>query len=320
MIRQTFTLLFIFTALLFSLGNAEEINDGLVAAKQEYEESLSSARKELLSQLTRKADAAEKSNKAEVARKLRVEMQALEKDQALPTSIPTKTYETQRRKALLKLEAAHRKAVKDFTKAGKSAEAKRSQAALDSLIRKEAARLTPLLGRELLRNPGAEDPWVAGVLPGWTAVQFAWGIRKADPAPADGISYFSPTPSPIAEIFQDVSLIPFNRLGPQTPLEVHFRCSVRSFLQLSPDATQVILEFRDGANRTVLESWDSGRTTSVNSWAELSETRIIPSKAKWIRVRLISTRSGGLDNDGYFDSVSLKVKVKGNNKLFNGLW
>lgn len=319
MIRQTLIALVIVTFLFCPEGNAEEVDSGLEAARKGYQQSLTNARNDLLTQLKKKAEDAERARKGDVARKLRTEMEALEKNQRLPTLISVKGYEAEQRKAALKLETAYKAAIKGFTQAGKKADAKRVQQALDELKRKEAIQLTPLLGKELLRNPGAEDAWVAGVLPGWTSSQVPWGIRKADPAPANGESYFAPTPSPIAEIFQDVSLVPFTRVGATATLEARFRCSVRSFLQLSPDTTQVILEFRDG-NRRVLEFWDSGKVSSIHVWTELAETHPIPPKAKWIRVRLISTRSGGLDNDGYFDDVSLKVTAKGNNRLFDAIW
>lgn len=311
-----------FCGLIFSLSwaaNADDAASELKAAQKHYQQSLSDARNDLLSQLQKKAEAAEKSRKRDLALKLRVEMQALKKNQTLPSLVSLKVYEAEQRKAALKLEAAYRAAIKYLTQAGKNAEAKRVQQDLDELRRKEAIQSAPLLGKELLKNSGAEDAWQTGVLPGWIALQVPWGIRKSDPAPADGEAYLSPTPSPIAELFQDVSLAPFNRVGAATPLEANFHCSVRSFMQLSPDTTQVILEFRDG-NRRVLESWDSGKVASIHAWTELSEAHPIPSKAKWIRVRLISIRSGGLDNDGYFDNVSLKVNAKGGNRLFDGFW
>ncbi len=68
MILRTLLALLISASLLSVQGDSAEIDDALTAAKKEYEESLSNARKDLISQLTRRIEAAEKSKKTDSAR------------------------------------------------------------------------------------------------------------------------------------------------------------------------------------------------------------------------------------------------------------
>jgi hypothetical protein len=168
-----------------------------------------------------------------------------------------------------------------------------------------------VLGKELLTNPGGEEPLVDGRIPGWEQAQGAWRTRASDPKPAEGESYFSCIGQvPVGELDQDVSLAPFAKLASAGKLKMSFRGSVRSFGQPNPDSAQVILEFLDAAKVKVLDRWDSGQIKSAGGWQELADARVVNKDAAWVRVRLITTRSAGDNNDGYFDNLSLTAAAR----------
>jgi hypothetical protein len=115
---------------------------------------------------------------------------------------------------------------------------------------------------------------------------------------------------PVAELAQDVSLAPVVKLVRDGRLELAFRGAVRSYAQRNPDSAQVVLEFRDYGNRRVLERWGSGPVENQGAWKVLTDTRTVPKDARWVRVRLVSVRSAGVENDGYFDNLSLIATAK----------
>ncbi len=71
------------------------------------------------------------------------------------------------------------------------------------------------------------------------------------------------------------------------------------------DLSRIVVEYRDAANTSVLDSYDSGNVDNFGSWLLLSDTRNAPSGTRHIRIRLISTRVSGSNNDGYYDNLSL---------------
>ena len=80
---------------------------------------------------------------------------------------------------------------------------------------------------------------------------------------------------------------------------------VRTFEESPPDVAQVVVEYRDAAGQ-VLERFDSGEISSVGAWQRLEDVRPAPVGTRWLRVRLLATRFTGIDNDAYFDALSLR--------------
>lgn len=169
------------------------------------------------------------------------------------------------------------------------------------------AGILPTAAQNLLSNPDAEDPLVSGEIPDWTeVVGNDWQYRDSNPTAQSGQNYFFAGAGPNAELQQDVDVSDQASDIDTGDLQFTFTGYVRSFDQTDPDEAQIILEYRDGSG-TVLDTYDSGPTTSTSSWLLLDDERTAPVGTRVIRVRLISTRNSGTNNDGYFDNLSLET-------------
>lgn len=155
----------------------------------------------------------------------------------------------------------------------------------------------------LIKNGGCEKPLFNGEIPDWTEVTGAsWTQRQLDPTPLEGSNYFYPGAVATAELRQDINLglTEFGR-----PVNLSFVGYTRSFNQLPTDAARIVVEIRDGTNTTVLDSYDTGDTTSTAFWQQNVHTFALADSNVFVRIRLISTRLGGNNNDGYFDGLQL---------------
>ena len=150
----------------------------------------------------------------------------------------------------------------------------------------------------LLENPGNEAPLVDEQIPGWKVVQGKWGKRGSSPAAHSGEFYFFAGKSKYAELEQRVSL---EDLQGETGFE--FRTNVRSYFE--GDETQVIIELLNAEN--VIRTYDSGRYEAKEGWQRILFKDWLPKNVTAVNVRLISKRVKGLNNDGYFDSCSLRL-------------
>ena len=162
-------------------------------------------------------------------------------------------------------------------------------------------------GPELLINPGAEEPPGGPGIPGWTATAGGdWNPRGAPPEPFEGEAYFFAGVSGTAELIQDVDVSAYAARIADGDQRFVFDGRVRSRDEASPDAARVVVEYRDASNTELLDSFDSGELVSPLDWLAVTDERVAPNGTGWIRVRLIATRNGGTDNDGYFDGLSLR--------------
>jgi len=161
-------------------------------------------------------------------------------------------------------------------------------------------------GPELLVNPGAEAPPDGPGIPGWTAASGSdWKPRQAPPDPFEGESYFAAGVSGTAELVQDVDVSAYAARIADGSQRFSFDGRVRSGDEVSPDSTRIVVEYRDATNALVLDAFDSGELASTIDWLEVTDERVAPNGTAWVRVRLMATRNGGIDNDGYFDGLSL---------------
>lgn len=161
--------------------------------------------------------------------------------------------------------------------------------------------------QNLLQNPNAEDALVGGEIPDWVEVVGTnWTYRSTNPSPQNGSNYFFPGAGANGELSQDVD-VSANSATIDTGTQLYaFSGYVRSFDQNPADDAQIIVEYRDAANTSVLDSFDSGAISNTSEWELVSDTSVAPSGTRFIRVRLISTRNNGTNNDGYFDNLSLE--------------
>lgn len=300
----------IITAIL-NFGVAEvpgdEVKQHLETARQEYQVATKMVADQLMDSLREREQAAVEAGALIQVESTRAEIQRFEQTGELPASVSLKKYRagiTEARSQFLEaLEAAQ----KALTKANRIDEAKAIQAEVISLREKQPfGEVLPVLAPELLDNPGSELPIGNGTIPGWKSTGGPWSLRSADPSPQEGIAYFFPPAEPRSELNQEVSIADLQGLKRAEVLELHFRAFVRSYDQDNPDSSRIIVEFLDGRRRRVIDSFDSGAIRSRTEWKAVQTILVAPESAKWVRVRLISTRHGGKHNDGYFDSLSLR--------------
>jgi hypothetical protein len=161
----------------------------------------------------------------------------------------------------------------------------------------------------LIQNPGAEMELEDGRIPSWIeGVGTTWTRRPTtdDNAPYQGNFYFFAGEAARAELYQDMDVSFWADIIDKSNLSFKLDGYVYSDDQSPPDRARIILEFRD-ANSLVLWYFDTGWTNSRASWQQISRTSIVPLGTRTIRIRLLSMRYSGENNDGYFDELSLVV-------------
>jgi hypothetical protein len=154
----------------------------------------------------------------------------------------------------------------------------------------------------LLVNPSFESG-----LSGWTDPDGNWDTVKAESSfvAQDGEYFAWPKKGPgtgappQTSIYQDVSLSGYG--SGQTVTLSGMLCN---WDQSPNDQATLILEFLNSAG-SVLST--SQREQRDPKWTRHLITAMIPAGAATVRVRLLSTRYVGSDNDGYFDDLSLTI-------------
>lgn len=161
------------------------------------------------------------------------------------------------------------------------------------------------ISKNLIQNPCCEDVLVDGEVPYWTeAVGTSWTQRTANPDPYEGTAYFFAGVVANAELSQMVDVSTFAAAIDSGTQQFTFKGYVRSFNQSPADSSKIILEYLDDIQAEIQE-FDSGDIINKTSWQMVSDTRFAPMGTRWIRIRLISTRYSGSNNDGYYDALSL---------------
>ena len=166
--------------------------------------------------------------------------------------------------------------------------------------------VTQVNSQNLIMNPGCEDSLVNGEIPHWTEiVGNNWTRRIASPIPYEGSAYFFPGVAVLAELQQEVDVSMYAADIDNELLEFIFEGYVRSYPQSPLDQSRIVLEFLDSTKTAKLDSVDSGNYANSSAWVQISDTSIAPQGTRNIRIRLISTRRSGSNNDGYYDALSL---------------
>jgi len=163
-----------------------------------------------------------------------------------------------------------------------------------------------LIAQNLILNPDCEDTLVNGEIPQWTEViGVNWTQRTASPDPYSGTAYFFPGVASDAELTQDVDVSNFSTLIDAGLQSFIFEGFVRSYAQNPTDYSRIVLEYLDTTKLLKLDSVDFGDHSSTDAWAQLTDTTLAPVGTRFIKIRLISTRRNGSNNDGYYDALSL---------------
>ena len=131
-----------------------------------------------------------------------------------------------------------------------------------------------------------------------------WTQGKTDPTPQNGQNYFFAGAELEAELSQIVvlsnDLCKIDR-GAQS---FQFGGYVRAYPQNPPDQSQIIIEMLN-SNSSILQSYDLGVYSTTDRWTAVSKTMNAPPQTRKIKIRLLSHRKNGSDNDGYFDNLIL---------------
>lgn len=161
--------------------------------------------------------------------------------------------------------------------------------------------------QNLIKNGDCEEPAALLGIPSWTMSSgLTWRpLISPDFAAQSGRYMFFPGSSRNAELSQDVDVSDYACAIDAGRQRFIFTAYVRSLQQQSGvDETRVVVEYRR-ANNTILATYDSGTQTNSATWLQLTDTRLAPVNTRRIRIRLMSSRNVGSDNDGMYDNLSL---------------
>lgn len=110
------------------------------------------------------------------------------------------------------------------------------------------------------------------------------------------------------ELYQDISVSANATDIDAGRYNVSFSGYTRSFNQTTPDATEIIVEYRNSSG-TVLSSYTTGTVTNTGGWVQYTDSRTAPTGTRTIRIRLIGTSNSGDSIDSYFDNLSLTATI-----------
>jgi hypothetical protein len=170
-----------------------------------------------------------------------------------------------------------------------------------------------IFSQNLILNPGCEDSLINGEIPDWVEViGTSWTQRiNANPPTYEGDYMFFPGAVAYAELQQDVDVTNMALSIDNSNVTFNFEGYLRAYNQSPPDLSRIILEFIDSLKTTKLDSFDSGNYSNTNEWVQITDTTLAPIGTRFIRIRLISTRRAGTNNDGYYDGLSLETQITG---------
>lgn len=161
--------------------------------------------------------------------------------------------------------------------------------------------------QEFLVNGGADAVLVNGEIPGWREIRGSSWTRGPAISPHSGAGHFFAGRVASAELVQTVSVsncAPEIDLGQQ---RINFSGFIRSWNQSPADTSRIILEYRNSGG-SVIGAFDTGNKSNGTAWSPVGHATTLPAGTRSINVRLLAERKSGNDNDGYFDSLSLKLE------------
>jgi hypothetical protein len=167
-----------------------------------------------------------------------------------------------------------------------------------------------VIGQNLIANPSCEDSAANNKIPLWTEVSgFEWQRQSSTngsfPPAWDGQYLFFAGQTDSAELRQDVNVTVFASSIDAGTRSFVFHGYVRSYDQSPPDSSRIIIEYRADTVSAPLRTFDSHNIGNVVNWQLVSDSALAPWGTRLIRIRLMSTRFAGTDNDGYYDALSL---------------
>ncbi len=159
--------------------------------------------------------------------------------------------------------------------------------------------------QNLLKNPDCELPMSNGTIPFWTnTTGNLWNARAMDPIPQSGAFCFSPGQIRSAELSQIVDVSDYACAIDAGIQRFIFNGYVYSDRQTPLDIARVLVEYLSVTN-VILTTYDSNDQTPIGVWEQLTNTTRAPVGTRKLRIRLLSTRRYGTDNDGSYDNLSI---------------
>lgn len=157
----------------------------------------------------------------------------------------------------------------------------------------------------LVRNPDAESlPFTKE----WTNASGRWTQRNRSPLPHQGKAYFFPGVVLHGELYQDIDISRYQWLTDLGLMTSRYSAFMRVFPQRPPDQSREVVEFRN-IDSAIVDSFASVSCDSTNVWMRFADKRTIPKSTRTIRVRLLSDRFNGSNNDGYHDDIFFSVSL-----------
>jgi hypothetical protein len=164
--------------------------------------------------------------------------------------------------------------------------------------------LVAACSNNLVKNGGAETvPFNE-----WTTVSGKWTQRGKTPSPQEGKFYFFPSVAAHAELFQDIDVSSYKLLTDVGLMKVQYKSYLRAFPQQPADQSYEIVEFRD-ANGNTIDSFTTAHYDSTNAWIAIDHQQALPKGVRIVRVRLLSDRFNGSNNDGYHDGLQFTLSI-----------
>lgn len=173
-----------------------------------------------------------------------------------------------------------------------------------------AGNFFDLYSQNLILNPGCEDSLINGEIPYWSEVIGTGWTQRANgnPPTHEGDYMFFAGAINFAELQQDVDVSSLASTIDSSQGVFCFEGFVRAYNQSPPDQSRIILEYFNQFKTTKLDSFDSGNYSTASEWVRIADTTQAPVGTRFIRIRLISTRRAGTNNDGYYDALSLEYQ------------
>jgi hypothetical protein len=168
----------------------------------------------------------------------------------------------------------------------------------------------------LVVNGSAEIPDNDSMPTGWTTVQGSWKGLLIDSntgiiaIPREGKNLFFEGQDSIGILQQDIYVGQYGQTIDSHDQQFSFSGYVQSLDQGSPsDQTKISVTCLDSLKRNVLYVYNSDILESKNVWHQITDTFVAPRSTRFVRLQLIAVRWVGMDNDGYFDNISLQSGV-----------
>ena len=189
----------------------------------------------------------------------------------------------------------------------------------------EAATTTPL-NKNLVKDPGAEaaaadglDGTVIVAIPGWTTVNgFTAAAYGASGCPTTQQAatihggkhiFFGGPDSAQSTATQNIKIIGRNTAIDHGKLQVTLSAWLGGW-DGQGDNAQLVVRFLRG-NGTQISSVKTAAVAGTSSVLKhKTASKGIPKGTRTLRVMLVSTRTEGMNNDGMFDNIDVRIKLK----------